>query len=185
VPVITLLGFITYYTYKKSNFLIPIIIFPLAIPSAVIGISLVNLYNVIPLPIYGTVLIVVLGYILRFLPFSIFIFSAFCPQLSKSIEESAKLSKSSYMKIFYKIILPLTKNGFLASIFIIFIFCLGEIGITQMVAPPGFQTLSNRIDTLMHYGNYPYVASLSLLLLLFIFLFYGLYLVVYRYGRRN
>lgn len=185
VPIITLFGFITYHVYKKSNFFIPLIIFPLTIPSAVIGISLVNLYNTIPLPIYGTIIMVVLGYIIRFIPFSIFIFSAFSPQLSKSIEESAKLSGSGQMKTFRRIIIPLTKNGFLASIFIISIFCLGEIGITQMVAPPGFQTLSNRIDTLMHYGNYPYVASLSLLFLSFIFLFYGLYLVMYRHGRKN
>jgi iron(III) transport system permease protein len=185
VPIISLLGFITYYAYRKSNFLIPLIIFPLAIPSAVMGISLINLYNTIPLPIYGTIMMVVLGYIIRFLPFSIFIFLAFSSQLSKSIEESAKLSGPSSMKLFSKIIIPLTKNGFLASIFIVSIFCLGEVGITQMVAPPGFQTLSNRIDTLMHYGNYAYVASLSLLLLSFIFLLYGLYLVVYSYGRKN
>jgi iron(III) transport system permease protein len=185
VPIVSLLGFFTYYVYKNSSFLIPLIVFPLAIPSAVIGIALINFYNIIPLPIYGTIIMIVLGYIIRFLPFSILIFSAFSPQLSKSIEESAKLSGSGTAKIFRKIIIPLTKNGFLASLLIVSIFCIGEVGMTQMVAPPGFQTLSNRIDTLMHYGNYPYVASLSIFLLLFIFLFYGLYLVVYRYGRKN
>ena len=183
VPIITLLGFLTHYVYKKSNFLVALIAFPLAIPSAVIGIALVNFYNIIQIPIYGTIWMLILGYILRFLPFSILIFSAFGPQLSKSMEESARLCKSSFLKMFYKIIFPLTKNGFLASLLIIFIFCIGEVGITQMISPPGFQTLSNRIDTFMHYGNYSYVASLSLLLLSFIFLFYGLYLVMYKHGR--
>ncbi|OGW52416.1 MAG: hypothetical protein A2Y81_03460 [Nitrospirae bacterium RBG_13_43_8] len=183
VPIITLLGFLSYYVYKKSNFLAALIAFPLVIPSAVIGISLINLYSTLSVGIYGSVWMIVLGYILRFLPFSLFIFSAFGPQVSESMEESARMCKSGFMKTFYRIILPLTRNGFLASIFIISIFCIGETGMTQMVAPSGFQALSNRIDTLMHYGNYSYVASLSIFLLLFIFLLYGLYLVMYRHGR--
>ena len=184
VPIITLLGFLSYYVYKrKNNFLLALIAFPLAIPSAVIGISLINLYNTIPIPVYGTIWMVVLGYIIRFLPFSLFIFSAFAPQVSGSIEESAKISGSGFLKTFKKILFPLNRGGFLASLLIISIFCIGEVGIVQMVSPPGFQTLSNRIDTLMHYGNYPHVASLSLFLLSFILLFYGIYLVMYKHGR--
>lgn len=178
--IITVLGFFTYYSLKKSSFLAIIISFPLAIASPVIGISLINLYNGLPFPIYGTVLIVLLGYILRFLPFSVFIFSAFFPQISPTLEESARISGSKFLKNIYKIVLPLTKGGFVSSLIIIFIFCLGEIGVTQMISPPGFQTLPIRIETLMHYGNYPYVSSLSLLLLLFIFFFYTLYWRVYR-----
>jgi iron(III) transport system permease protein len=182
-PIITLLGFLTHYTFKKSRFLMTTVIFPLMIPSSVLGIALINLYNSLPLPIYDTIVMVVLGYILRFLPFSVFIFAAFSPQLSESIEESAKLSGSNFRKTFLKILLPLTKSGFIASLFIISVFCLGEVGITQMVAPPGFQTISNRIDTLMHIGNYPYVASLSLFVMIVIFIFYGL--MMFYYGRNN
>jgi len=177
---ITLLGFFTYYFLKDNNLLMLIIAFPLAIASPVIGTSLINFYNNLSLPIYGTILIVLLGYLLRFLPFSIFIFAAFFPQISSTIEESARLCSPNFFKTIYKIILPLNKGGFLSSFIIIFIFCLGEIGVTQMVSPPGFQTLPIRIETLMHYGNYSYVASLSLFLLLFIFFFYILYWLVYR-----
>jgi len=178
--VITFLGFFTYYSFKSSSFLTVIISFPLAIASPVIGIALINLYNSLPVSIYGTSLMILLGYIIRFLPFSVFVFSAFFPQISPVIEESARLSGSNLFKNIYKIILPLTKGGLVSSFIIIFIFCLGEIGVTQMVSPPGFQTLPSRIETLMHYGNYPYVSSLSLLLLLFIFMFYTLYWRVYR-----
>ncbi len=177
---ITTFGFFTYYFLKKSRFLISVISFPLAIASPVIGISLINLYNNLPLPIYGTTLMVLLGHLLRFLPFSVFIFSAFLPQLSQSLEESARMSGSSVFKNIQKIVMPLTKGGFISSFIIIFIFCLGEIGVTQMISPPGFQTMPMRIETLMHYGNYPYVSSLSLLMLSFIFVLYTLYWWVYR-----
>lgn len=178
--IVTFFGFFTYYFFKNSRFLVMMISFPLAIASPVIGISLINLYNNLPVPIYGTTLMILMGYLLRFFPFSVFIFSAFFPQISSTIEESARLSGSNLFKNIHRIVLPLTKGGFISSFIIVFIFCIGEIGVTQMISPPGFQTLSTRIETLMHYGNYPYVSSLSLFLLLFIFFFYTLYWWVYR-----
>ena len=178
--IVSFLGFFAYYFFKNSKYLLAFISFPLAISSPVIGISLINLYNNLQVPIYGTLWMIILSYILRFLPFSVFIFSSFFPQISNSIEESARLFKSSFLKRIYKITFPLIKGGFLSSFIIIFILCFGEVGLTQMVTPPGFQTLSMRIETLMHYANYPYVASLSLFLISLIFFIYILYIWVYR-----
>jgi len=181
--IITTLGFLTHYSLKKTRLLASIITFPLVVASPVMGISLINLYDGLPIPVYGTPIILTLGYSLRFLPFSIFIFSAFCSQISPSVEESCRVCAIGFFNSLWKIIFPLVKGGFVSSLILIFIFCLGEVGVTQMVAPPGFQTLSMRIETLMHYGNYRYVSSLSLFMLTFIFLLYGLYGWVYReYG---
>lgn len=178
--VVTLLGFFAYYFLKNSRYLITLVSFPLAISSTVIGMSLINLYNNLPVPIYGTTWIVILGYLLRFLPFSVFIFSSFFPQVSTSVEESARLSRAGFFKRIYKIVFPLNKGGLISSFLIVFILCFGEVGVTQMVSPPGFQTLSLRIETLMHYANYSFVASLSLFLISLIFFVYIIYLWVYR-----
>jgi ABC-type Fe3+ transport system permease subunit len=117
---------------------------------------------------------------MKFLPFVIFIFSSFLSQLSPSLEEAGKIFTSNQLKIMRKIIMPLTKNGFLSAFIIAFIFIFGEIGVTQLLSPAGFQTLSQRIDVLMHYGNYRSVASLSLFLSVFILLFSAIYLMVAR-----
>jgi iron(III) transport system permease protein len=176
---ITILGILAYYFLRKNLALLTIFMLPLGISSPVIGIALINLYSKLALPIYGTILMVPLGFILRFLPFSIFISSSFLPQISYSLEEYSRICKTSFLKKIQKIILPLSKGAILSSFVIIFILCLGEVGVTQMVSPPGFQTLSMRIETLMHYGNYSKVASLSLILLLLIFMFYLIYVNLY------
>lgn len=177
---ITILGFFSYYFLRKNLLMLTIIMIPLGISSPVIGISLINLYSKIPFPVYGTILMVILGYVARFLPFSIFIFSSFLPQLSSSLEEYGRLINKDFFVKMQKIVLPLVKGGILSSFILIFILCLGEVGVTQMVSPPGFQTLSMRVEDLMHYGNYSYVASLSLVLLLVILLFYVVYSRMYR-----
>jgi len=174
---ITILGFFIFHFFKENNLLNLIIIFPLTIPATVIGISLIDLYSTTP--IYGNVVLLIICYITRFLPFSILILSPFLTQLSQNLEESAKLSTGNFLKIFWKILLPLSKGGFVLSFIIVFILCLTEISITQMLAPAGFQTLAMRIDTLMHYANYSFVASLSLILLILIIFLYSIYIIVY------
>lgn len=178
---VTTIGFLTCYSIRSSKILVASISFPLAIASPVIGISLINLYSSTPL--YNTLLMPILGYALRFLPFSIFIFLAFFPQVQKNLEEAARIGKAKTSKILRKIFLPLVKGGFLSSFTLILILCLGEIGITQMLAPPGFQTLAMRIETLMHYGNYPHVMSLSIFMLTLIFAVYGVHIWVYKHER--
>jgi iron(III) transport system permease protein len=177
---LTFLGFLTAYFIKNNKSLILLISFPLALSSSVIGISLINLYSNLPLPIYGTIVILIMGYLMKFIPFAVFIFSSFLSQISVSLEEAGRIFTSSQLKIIRKIFIPLSKNGFVSAFIILFIFIFSEIGITQLLSPPAFQTLTFRIDTLMHYGDYQNVASLSLILSTFVILFSLLYAVVFR-----
>ena len=48
---------------------------------------------------------------------------------------------------------------------IAFILCMGELGSTLLVIPPGNGTISLKIYTLMHYGANEVVAALSLILI--------------------
>ena len=83
-------------------------------------------------------------------------------QLSPFSIESSKICGKNEVETFLRIVLPSTKNGIIFCFIFLLILCFGEISLTQMLSPPGFQTLAMRIETLMHYANYSAVASLSL-----------------------
>ena len=180
---ITFVGFLVYNVLKENQFLPPLITIPLIIPAPVMGVALINLYNSFSVGVYGTEIMLLLGYMIRFLPFSILMFMVFSRQVSPEIEEAGLLAERDYIKIMHRITLPLSKGGIISSMFIVFVLSFAEIGITQLLSPPGFQTLSIRIETLMHYGNYPFVASLSLFTILFILLVYLLYILGHKYER--
>jgi iron(III) transport system permease protein len=160
-----ILSFLIAYFFQGRN-MDPIILFPLVAPSAAVGIGLIVIWNT-PLmgAIYSSFLILVIGYLTRFLPFTIKTFSPFFEQIHPSIEESARLSGASFLKILHKIVLPLMKPGIITSWLIGFILCLRELAVSVLVTPPGFQTLPNRIFTLYHFGDIETVAALSLILI--------------------
>ncbi len=164
-------GFLIAYFSRNSKYMDILILLPIAIPSSIIGISLINFWNTPATNfIYASFWMIILGYLTRFLPFIIKIFSPFLSQIHPSIEESATLAKAGFVKRLAKIILPLSKQGIIAAWIIGFIFSLRELGTTLLVSPPGFQTLPHRIETLMHYGSIEMVSSLSIILLLIIFI---------------
>ena len=66
---------------------------------------------------------------------------------------------------------------------LVFALSMGELGATHLVVPPGYDMLSVRIFTLIHYSVYPDVAAFCLLLLAFIAGCAGGLLVVYRLVR--
>jgi iron(III) transport system permease protein len=165
----TLFGFFLAYFSKDSKYLDVLILLPVAIPGTVIGISLINFWNISSTNlIYASFWIIIIGYFIRFLPFVVKTLSPFLSQISPSIEESARLTGVSFYKIINKIFFPLTKQGVIAAFIIGFIFSLRELETTLLVTPPGFQTLPNRIETLMHYGNSEMVSSLSVILILIV-----------------
>ena len=176
---ITFFSFFIFYFFKNSRILDILIVAPLTLSAPVIAISLISLYSNTPL--YGTLALLILGYTIRFLPFSILTLSPFVARISKSLEDSAKLVTQNFFKVFLKILLPLSKNGFVSSFVLAFILCLTEVSLTLMLAPAGFQTLPMRIEIVMHYANYRLVASLTLILLSLIFPLYLIYCTVSRW----
>jgi len=165
----TISAFFIAYFSKNSKHADLFILLPIAIPSSILGISLIYFWND-PLSnlIYTTFIIIILGYLIQFLPFVIKTISPFLSQISLSMEESAKIARAGFLRRILKIELPLAKQGLIAGFVVGFVLCLRELGATLLIAPPGIQTLPCRIETLMHYGNAEMVSSLSIILILMI-----------------
>lgn len=167
---VTCFAILTLY-FSDRKILNFFIIFPLMIPSPLLAISLIVLTSTL---FQQTFLPLLLAYFSRFLPFSLLVCLPFFIQIQKNLFEAARLSTSSSFKILRKILFPLSKKPFLNSFILIFILCFSEILMTQLLIPPGFQTLALRIETLLHYGNYSFVASLNLISLIFILILYSI-----------
>jgi len=163
----TFLGFFLAYFYRSS--FDPIILLPIAIPSMMMGIGIINFFNTdMTSLIYNSFPIIIIGYMARFLPFVTKTLSPFFEQIHPSIEESALLSGSSFPRILHRILLPLMKPGIISSWVVGFVLSIRELSTTLLVSPAGLQTLPVRIYTLMHYGAPEMVSSLSLILIFLI-----------------
>ncbi len=152
-------------THVKGKALIDILTFlPFAIPAVVIGIGLIKVWNrpVID-AVYGSALIIIFGYVTRFIPFVIRAISANMKQVNRNLEEAALLNDVGWLRRLFGVSVPLLAPGILAGWAIAYIFCMGELGTTLLVIPPGEATLPIRIYTLMHYGANQLVSALCII----------------------
>ncbi len=181
-----IVGFSLAYLIKRSTgklkeFLSWAVLLPLAIPATTIGIGLIGTWNRVYIDIiYSSSLIIIMGYVARFIPFAVIVLVSGLTHVSHHLEEAALLAGSSFLNLINKIVVPLSKKNILAVLFIIFILAFGELGTTLLIIPPGRETIPIKIYNLMHYGADQLVAALCLIFILIIFAISAVFLICYR-----
>jgi iron(III) transport system permease protein len=180
------LGFFLAYIIERSkakwkNLLIFATFVPLAIPAVTLGIGLIKIWNR-PIAdfVYGSSFIIILGYIARFIPFSVITISSGLKQINQRLEEAAFLITPNQTKVMLRIVLPMLTYSLIAGFFVVFILSFGELGTTLLVIPPGRETIPIKIYNLMHYGADQMVAALCLILIIVIFTFSGLFFIIHK-----
>ena len=154
---------------------------PFAIPATALGIGMIKVWNR-PLTefIYGSSLIIILGYVAHFIPFATRVTISSLKQVNPRLEEAAALVTSNGFGLLGKVILPLVKPGLLVGFFVGFVLSLGDLGTTLLITPPGKSTVPVKIYNLMHYGAEHMLAALSLLMIGLITMFSGGFYLAYR-----
>jgi len=87
-----------------------------AIPGTVIGVSYVIAFNVPPIEITGTAIILILSFIFRNMPVGVRAGVASMSQLDKSLDESSLTLGANSFQTFLHIILPLLRPAILAAL---------------------------------------------------------------------
>jgi len=138
---------------------------PFAFPATLVGIAMIFCWNQPWLEaVYASSLILVIAYCARFLPFTVRLVNSGIKQVGPSVREAAWLCEKSRWRRMASIDVPLTARSLAVGWMIGFILCMGELGATLLVVPPGSSTASLKIYSLMHYGANQVVAALSLTL---------------------
>ena len=83
-----------------------------------------------------------------------------------------------------KILIPLQGYGIIATWLICFLFCIGELGTTILVYPPGHETLPIALFTVMANSPVDVVSAMSVLIVGMSLLPVVVFLVISRYLAR-
>ncbi len=162
---------IVYRTIKGWRVLDAMNLFWFILPATVIGIALILFWNR-PYTniIYASPLIILFGYLVKYLFLSSKIIELRLSQIPRSFMEAAQLTGASWYQILLYILLPLSSGSLAAAGMIGFVFSLRESTLTMLVAPAGTATLPVYIFTQMANGSEATVASLCLIMLLIVIL---------------
>jgi len=159
-------------------------IFLFALPSTLIGIGLVLLWNRPSTNfIYATPTIIIFGYIAQYTALTSRITASTLTQIPASMEEAAQIVGARWLRRAALIVAPLAKRGLLAGWLVGYIFCLRDTGISMMVYPPGHDTFPVRIFTLMANGSADFIAALCVIMIVAALLPLGFLIILFKSRR--
>jgi iron(III) transport system permease protein len=139
---------------------------PIAMPGIVLGVSLIWVYLTLPIPIYGTIWVLLLAYITKFMPYGIRAASASMIQINRELEEASLTAGGTWFQTFRKVILPLLMPGFTAGWIYISIIALRELSTSILLYSYNSTVLSIMAFDLWEGGQYTYVCALGVLMVL-------------------
>jgi iron(III) transport system permease protein len=154
---------------------------PMVFPGIVLGLSIMILYLYLPIGVYGTIWILLIAYVTRFLPYGLRYNTTSMLQIHKELEESAAMSGASWVTAFRRIILPLLKPGLVAGWIYVVIVSIRELSSSILLYSPGTEVLSILIWELWENGQY---VELSALGVMFIIGLFFLVLIAQLVGKR-
>jgi len=152
---------------------------PIAIPGIVLGISLMWVYLIVPVPIYGTIWILFVAYMTKYLPYGVRAASASMIQITSELEEASHVCGGTWQQTFRKIILPLLTPGFLAGWLYISILALRELSTSILLYSTDSIVLSVLIFDLLDQAQYNWLAALGVLMIMVLMV---MALVAYKVG---
>ena len=154
---------------------------PLVFPGLVLGLAVMVLYLNLQIGVYGTLWIMLIAYVTRFMPYGLRYNTTSMLQIHKELEESAQMSGASWVMTFWRVILPLLKPGLLSGWIYVVIVSVRELSASILLYSPGSEVVSTVIWELWENGQF---VELSALGVMFIIALLGLVLLAQFVGRK-
>ncbi|MEM7232583.1 MAG: ABC transporter permease subunit [Planctomycetota bacterium] len=137
----------------------------LALPAPLVGMALISLFNHPGVlgEVYDSRAILVIAYFVRFFPLAVLAAVPAIAAIPRRIEDAAILDGADDATIWWRVLLPLARRATLGSFLFVSTLALGELPASQLVKPPGYETVGTRYFSLVHYGIEGDAAALCLL----------------------
>lgn len=134
-------------TRRGGALLEAVSLLPEMLPGIVLVIGIMLFYNAIYdfLPLYNTLGILIVTYVILFLPFTVQYVTASFSQISGSLIEAARVLGAGPFYIFRRITFPLLLKGIAAGWMMTFIISLRELVAPSLIAPPNTLVISTFI----------------------------------------
>jgi len=142
---------------------------PMVFPGLVLGLSIMIFYLNVDVGVYGTMWIMFIAYVTRFMPYGLRYNTASMLQIHKELEESAEMSGASWGTTFVRVVLPLLKPGLVAGWIYVMIVSIRELSSSILLYSPGTEVLSITIWELWENGQYVELSALGVLFILALF----------------
>jgi iron(III) transport system permease protein len=141
---------------------------PLGLPGIVVAVALIQFWLAMPFPLYGTLAILLLAYVGRYIPLGVRAANASLRQIDPSLEESAQILGASWATVVREVTLPLIRPGLFAGWLLVFVPVIQELSASILLFSSSSITLAVAVYNLYETGYIEPVAALAMINMLII-----------------
>ncbi len=136
---------------------------PLIFPGIVLAVAMMQIFLAVPLPIYGTIWILLIAFTTRYLPYGLRYSFAGVVQIHNELEEVAGTSGASPITGFRHVVLPLIGPALAAGWMFIFLMTARDLSMPVLLAGPNSQVVAVELFELWTNGQSTELAAFGLM----------------------
>jgi iron(III) transport system permease protein len=138
---------------------------PIVIPSIVIAVGIYAVYTRPPLVLYGTLWIMFVAYLTRYLPLSFSNADSTVKSIHAELDDAARVFGASRLRAFWDVTAPLIRNGILAAWVLLFVAAIRELSSSILLFTGPTRVISVEIYDMYSVGKLESAAVMGILLL--------------------
>jgi len=122
-----------------------VLMFPQAVPRLVFAFGMLWAWLIFPLPIYGTLWLLLIAYLTVFLPLGLRTIAGVILQVDRTLEESAQMCGAGWAYRMRTVTVPLLRPGLVAAWLLLFIASVRELGASILLMGPKAKVITPAI----------------------------------------
>lgn len=164
---VTLMGLIAWIVYRArlpgASAIEYIVMFPQAVPRLVFAFGMMWAWLIFPIPIYGTLWLLLIAYLTVFLPLGVRTISGVMLQIDKSLEECAQMCGAGWGYRIRTVTVPLLWPGLIAAWLLLFVASIRELGASILLMGPHSKVITPSIVESWFASSTELTAALALI----------------------
>lgn len=136
---------------------------PLVFPAIILSVAFLDLFVNMSLPLYGTLLSVIIASSVRYLPYGMRYAFAGMMQIHSDLEEAATTSGAPPAKVFLRILMPLLAGTLISSWLLIFLVSVQAVSLPLLLVGPGSEVMAVTLFELWQNGQVTELAAMGVL----------------------
>ncbi len=135
---------------------------PLVFPGIVLAVAVMQIFLAVPLPIYGTMWILLVAFTIRYIPYGLRYAAAGVTALHRELEEAASTSGASLRRRFTRIVLPLIGPSLASGWLFVFLLTARDLSMPVLLSGPNSRVVAVQLYDLWVNGQATELAAFGL-----------------------
>jgi len=134
---------------------------PLVFPALILSVAFLDVFVNMPLPLYGTLISVIIASSVRYMPFGMRYAYTGALQIHPDLESAAMISGAPLGSLFRRIVLPLLAASLVSAWLVVFLLSVQVVALPLLLVGPGSEVMAVTLFELWQNGQVTELASMG------------------------